>query len=68
MNYTVVNFGKKIFYNFCLKFWERMELPIQQFRSRLQGCVDPLITVGTARRFPHVYNTYHGQTAAAGQH
>ena len=30
--------------------------------------VDPLITVGTARRVPRVDNTDDGQTAAAGQH
>ena len=45
-----------------------MELPIQQCRSNLQGCVNTLLTVGTARRFPRVNNTDEGQTAAAGQH
>ena len=30
--------------------------------------VDPLRTVGTARRVPHVGNTDDRQTAAAGQH
>ena len=45
-----------------------MELPIQQFRRNLQGCVDLLITAGTARRVPRVDNTDDGQTAADGQH
>ena len=45
-----------------------MEMPIQQCRSNLQGCVDPLVTVGTVRRVPRVNNPDEGQTAAAGQH
>ena len=45
-----------------------MELSIQQCSSNLQGFVDPLLTVGTARRVPRVNNTDEGQTAAAGQH
>ena len=44
-----------------------MELPTQQCRSSLQGCVDPQITVGTTRRVPHVDNMDERQTAAAGQ-
>ena len=45
-----------------------MELPIQQCRRNLQGCVDPLLTVDTARWVPRVNNTDEVQTAAAGQH
>ena len=45
-----------------------MELPIHQCRSSLQMCVDPLLTVGTARRVPCVGNTDDRQTAAARQH
>ena len=45
-----------------------MELPIRQCRSSLQGCVDPPLTVGTARRVPRVDITDDRQTAAAGQH
>ena len=45
-----------------------MELPIQQCRINLQGCVDPLLTVGTARRVLYVDNTDDRQTAVAGQH
>ena len=45
-----------------------MELPIQQCRSSLKGCVDPRLTVGTARRVTRVYNTDDRQTVAAGQH
>ena len=30
--------------------------------------VDPLLTVGTARRVPRVDTTDDGQTSAAGQH
>ena len=44
-----------------------MELQIQQCRSNLQGCVDPLLTVGTARRVPRVDNMDDGQTATSGQ-
>ena len=45
-----------------------MELPIQQCRSSLKGCVDPRLTVGTARKVPHVDNTDDRQTVAAGKH
>ena len=45
-----------------------MELPIHQCRSNIEGCVDPLITVGTARKVPRVENTDDRQTAAAGHH
>ena len=45
-----------------------MELPIQQCRSSLQGCVDPLRTVGTERGVPRVGKTDERQTAVAGQH
>ena len=42
-----------------------MELKTQQCRSSLQGCVDPPLTVGTARRVPRVDNTNDRQTEAA---
>ena len=45
-----------------------MELPITQCRSSLQGCVDLLLTVGTARRVPRVGNTEDRYKAAARQH
>ena len=45
-----------------------MELSIQQCLISLEGCVDPLLTVGTARWVPRVDDTDDGQTAAAGQH
>ena len=45
-----------------------MEFPIQQCRSSLQGCVDPLLTLGTAWRVPRVGNTDDSQTVASGQH
>ena len=44
-----------------------MELLIQQCRINLQGCVDPLLTVGTAHRVPCVNNTDEVQTAVARQ-
>ena len=44
-----------------------MELSIQQCRSSLQGCVDTIITVGTAQQVPRVDNTYDRQAAASGQ-
>ena len=66
--YTAGNFGK-LFY-FIKNLWNfgEIELPIQKCRSRLQGCVDPLLTVGTTRRVPRVGNKDDRQTAAAGQH
>ena len=45
-----------------------MELSIQKSRSSLQGCVNTLLTVGTARRVPCVDKTDDRQTAAARQH
>ena len=45
-----------------------MELPIHQCRSSLQGFVDPLLTIGTARRVPRVDNTDDRQIAAARKH
>ena len=45
-----------------------MGFPIQQCRSSLQGCVDPLLTVGTLQRVPRIDNMDDSQTAAAGQH
>ena len=51
--------------------WEFEDSPILwpiilTLRSMMTG--DPLLTVGTARRVPHVNNMDEGQTAAAGQH
>ena len=68
MNYTVGNFGKILILYLLSKTWERMELPIKQCRSSLQGCVDPRLTVGTMWWVPRVDNTDDRQTAAAGQH
>ena len=45
-----------------------MEFTIQQCLRSLQGCVDPLITVGTARQVPCLGNTDYRQKAATGQH
>ena len=51
-----------------ITFVARMELPIQKCRTSLQGCVDPLLTVGTARRVSQVDNTDDRHTAADRQH
>ena len=45
-----------------------MESPIQQCRSSLKGCVDPLLTVGTVRRVPRVDNMDDRHIAEAGHH
>ena len=45
-----------------------MELPIQQFRSNLQGFVDPLLTLDTSRCVPHVDTIDDRHTVAARQH
>ena len=45
-----------------------MELPIQQCCSSMQGCVDPRLTLGTARKVPCVDNTDDRQIAATGQY
>ena len=63
---------------FPIKYWCRLIQQVEFIINIVRKCrqnpllsswaaVDPLLTVGTARRVPRVNNTDEGQTAAAGQ-